>query len=405
MAMTRRIIGAALALFLALGAAACDKMQPGLSGASGGDAAPASSEGERPTAGHLTVQGEAGEETTPYANCVSSEENGLFKDSVRLGPEDAAALPELPELVCQSPLYAVPEEGYLCEVSNWALYNEALEEVYARQENFRQPQYPGEYLVSFSARWGDQSRNADCQYFFKLIWTGSGDAPDQDGPQAQEAALAGWLEDYREGRPSRVTLSVMSTIPFTYELACDGSSVYTVTWQGTMKDQVLSEGSYAASEVFERETDYVFGDVLPEGLKSPLIIPRRAADEAPLEEIPAGERKVSPEEGQELALRVRGAMDVYMAETGGMGGSIRVDPDAGERSPMLARTEGYLSLYGHPCYLIRLYESREAMDGGYYNDVMAVNADGGSLIFVQSMVDGSWTPICDREEKIITARG
>lgn len=203
--------------------------------------------------------------------------------------------------------------------------------------------------------------------------------------------LERWIAAYRAGLPSSVTVMTYGHPLFlVYTLTCGGGPEYAVTWHGGG----LS-GEYTARGVYARATDYVFGDVFPQGFKGPLSVPRKtlAETEAPAKQ-PSG--RVSSREAARLAAGAETRVTEYVQRWQGVASAVRLDdPRTAPAAEGAWEASGTVSLAGIPCYLVT-----DASPGNWEGTVYAVSMDGAAL-FMQNRGFGGWIRLWDGAETLI----
>lgn len=219
-------------------------------------------------------------------------------------------------------------------------------------------------------------------------------------------ALDGWVEDFKNRRPSEVYIMIYgSPLPIAYCLSYEGGDSYTA-WYASPRGEL--SGSYTANVVYKRAFDYLFGAPETEHLKGPLAVPRAVADEQLLSEKPLlNNQKL---EALEVAVwDAKARLDGYNQLRDGInGGGTRLPRTQYVNIEYAYHLPGFgprISLYGQPYQVVVYFQNAEQQAQGVAasSERYAISEDGRRILS-QSMVDGSWIPLEDKDEVAITAQ-
>ena len=212
------------------------------------------------------------------------------------------------------------------------------------------------------------------------------------------ASVDRWVEDFRNRRESELyVLAYASPQPMIYRLYCDGSPQYRIDYYTSYKSQE-TQGNYTASIVYKRAQDYVFGGPEAAQLKYPLQVVRQPEEAQVLETT----GKLDETKGQAV---VDAAWSAKLRRealprpgTALSGEGIRLPAQQPTKQPAVRQAQlgERLLVFGEPYQSVRLEEGGD-------NEVYAVSEDG-KRVLLQSMVDGRWIPLEDKDELTITAR-
>lgn len=232
-------------------------------------------------------------------------------------------------------------------------------------------------------------------------------------PMENTTALVEWVQNYRAGLSNQVAI-LLDGLGFpsgVYVLESDGSPTYTITEyrsvaEGTASDPIV----YESSVVIERAYDYVFGaDISPDVRPHAVVIhhtPPAQPEEmtwAPAQSPPF--HGITPAAAENRAKEMKNRISQHMSVIPNIyaGGvylkrSVLEQAENYEAPQFFYKTVGAIRLGCHICYMIYGHTDQEALERGKDSgDVTAVSIDG-ALVYIQSMVDGSWIFVDDANQ-------
>lgn len=238
-------------------------------------------------------------------------------------------------------------------------------------------------------------------------------------PLANTHLLKEWVSDYQQGKPGKVAV-FMDGLGFPSLLSVlesDGSATYTITCYGdTPSDSsiIYTPSVYQSSLIIEREYDYVFGADYPADSRSDsLVVHHRPAPTVEkMDWNPDIDKligKLTLEQVQETAKLideriVRYGSVIPSFYSGGYYLRQSVLDAAGDHFvfEMYYKVTGAVKIDGNPFYLVYGNRDIQALEQGEHGGVVLAVSGGGSLVFNQSMVDGSWIFVDDKNQNIIS---
>lgn len=234
-------------------------------------------------------------------------------------------------------------------------------------------------------------------------------------PMENTTALVEWVQNYRAGLSNRVTI-LLDGLGFpsrVYVLESDGSPTYTITEYRSVAESTASDPIvYESSVVIERAYDYVFGadissDVRPHAVVIHHTPPAQPEEMAwdPAQSLPF--HGITPADAENRAKEVHNRISRHMSVIHNIyaGGvylkkSVLEQAEDYEAPQRLCKTVGAIRLGSHICYMIYGHPDQEALERREHSgDVTAVSIDG-ALVYIQSMVDGSWIFVDDANQAI-----
>lgn len=228
-----------------------------------------------------------------------------------------------------------------------------------------------------------------------------------------------WVTDYQQGKPGKVAVLMdgLGFPSYLYVFESDGSKAYTITCYrskfGDGPSEIPPPSIYQSSLIIERAYDYVFGADYPaDSQGNPLVIHNRAVpaveemDWNPDTDKPFDE--FSMEQAVEVAKGIQERLYRYMTIIPGFysGGYYLRESVLNAASDYSGpdfhyRVTGAIKIDGNPFYVVYWNQEKEALERDEHSGNVVAISEDGKLAFIQSMVDGRWTFVEDKDEKAI----
>lgn len=107
-----------------------------------------------------------GHKNAPVKNWIYEMSNGTAADGMRRNPEDLSS--ELSDIVFADD-FEIVIKGRIYNSPEYLIYNLSKNETFFQGQAFKKPTESGVYIVRLEIGWGNDTRYAGYQYFFKLI--------------------------------------------------------------------------------------------------------------------------------------------------------------------------------------------------------------------------------------------
>lgn len=234
--------------------------------------------------------------------------------------------------------------------------------------------------------------------------------------------LKAWINDYRQGKPGKVAVFIDgSGFPsHLYIFESDGDESYTISCYSSTSGKESPSSSptqvFESSVIIERAYDYVFRADLPKDSESgSFIVHSRPVPKVekmnwnPIGGKPIGQ--LTLEQAQEAARLINERISRYTSVipsfySGGLYLRQSVldvaEPYSGPK--LYYKVMGAVKIDGEPFYLVYGNQNAAELENGEHSGSVTAISGDGSLAFIQSMEDGSWIFVDDRNEKVIAPK-
>ena len=217
-------------------------------------------------------------------------------------------------------------------------------------------------------------------------------------PSANIAYWQAWRKSFLRWEPASVLLYLDgdSMGGAFFELIADGTQTCTLRkydWHGQQeyRSQLLGVNDFV--DIFAADVEELWCGPAQTSKNAITMLYTKPIDVTTLDYDPTGGQPLGdtgPDEALQLA--IQGVEDFNSWSVDWMISAGEPAPDPPAREQLQAKITGAVSLFGHPCYLLRI--DAPAYDDTWFQEV-AVNADGGNLVFICDKLAGNWHLVKD----------